>query len=140
MNRAVAFCRLCGRPRPGHADGWCSDRCAELAAAGYAAPALPPAALEPPVGGLEARVVVAADAALGDEVADLGLVSTDRTKRLVRVRSDSTARLAAVLEGFGSGDGAAPEVITLQRFAPRAGGAEGGRAAFHDGSGMGTGS
>ncbi|MBS1677000.1 MAG: hypothetical protein JST08_06410 [Actinobacteria bacterium] len=114
---AAVHCRLCGRPAPRLDAGYCSARCRELAAAGYASPDLPPAALEPPDHLIEARLVAPSPAPRCG-VADLGPVAGG--SRLLRVRVDSEAELDAAVVALAA-DGQPARIVTLQRFSPRFG-------------------
>jgi hypothetical protein len=108
-------CRTCGRLVFSSVDGFCSGRCADLAARGYRSRAIPAAALRAPATACDARLVVSDwPQPLPPGVHDLGEIGPAGSgRRLLRVEADDPADVAAIAEAI---DGA--EILTLQQLVP----------------------
>jgi hypothetical protein len=108
-------CQNCGRLVFRTADGYCSERCAALAAAGYRSPFIPAAALRAPSHALDARLVVAGgERVLPEGADDLGEIGPPGSgRRLVRVEADDWDGLAAAIAELP-----ATEILTLQQLVP----------------------
>lgn len=106
-------CQTCGRLVFRTTGGYCSERCAGLAAAGYKSPSFPAAALRAPSHALDARLVVAGgERVLPDGADDLGEIGPAGSgRRLVRVEADDSDGLAAAIAELP-----AAEILTLQQL------------------------
>jgi hypothetical protein len=108
-------CGTCGRLVFRTQDGFCSPRCAGLAARGYTSRAMPAAALRAPASACDARLVVRGwPQPLPPGVDDLGEIGPAGSgRRLVRVEADDPSEVAAIA---GAIEGA--EILTLQQLVP----------------------
>ena len=115
-------CSTCGRLALALADGFCSARCAELAARGYRCPAVLPELAAPPRTTIDCHVLVDGEPpqALPEGCVRLGPVDgSERPRELLRLGADDWAsleeRLALLRDTVGSDR---VVVLATQQFVP----------------------
>lgn len=111
---------MCGRLAPTLLEGFCSDRCRELAASGYTSPPVRLELVAPPQTMLDCRVVVDGDAPdpLPEGVVRLG-AAPDGRGELLRLAAEDWPALDGLLDLLRASAGSeSVSVFTTQEFVP----------------------